>query len=311
MKVAIIVGSGTPEASDIMSSARLIETTLCQLDHSTTIIHWHPTLSDAPQCLAELCSCQAAFPLISGIEGLLEAIGIPYIGSDSTAAGIAANKGILNDLLVVWGFGKTRYARLLGSESFSAQSIEHLKYPLFVKPARLGASLGIEKVEDSTEILSVIARVREFDSELVIEEAVVGHEAEVAVIAGATEVIASQPGIVKLPPEVRWHTYAAKDLSRIIVPSDLSAEVCEQLQALARELTRRLGASGALRLDFFVTADNTILVGEINCLPGQGRESNFPRLFEESGINRQEQMHRLLCSAFESANYGNRNKTKF
>lgn len=310
MKVAVIVGDQTAETTDIMGSARYIVWALQQLHYTAEIYHWIPSKEDAPFCLTQILSCQVAFPLIAGLEGLLEAVGMPYVGSDSTVAGIAANKGIFNDLLVSWGCGKTPYYRLRADEALSSAEIGRLKFPLFVKPARLGASLGIQRVTKIEDVDGAIVRARRHDSEVLIEQGVNGTEVEVAAICGS-EVMISEPGVVELPSNANWHDYEAKDVSEIKILEGISDFARLKAKIVARQLVSKLGVHGAIRFDFFVSPDDELLVGEVNCLPGHGLNSNFPRLFEQSGVDRREQMRLLIITAFDAAHERKTSKVKF
>ena len=141
---------------------------------------------------------------------------------------------------------------------------------------------------------AAIAFARVHDHHVLVEQAVVGREVEVAAIVGE-QVMVSGAGVLALPPGHAWHTASAKQShARLVTDHDLSARTVERLASLTVDLVRRADLSGGVRLERFVTPEEEILVSEINCLPGHGAASNFPYLFERSGVDRPRQLEALL-----------------
>jgi D-alanine-D-alanine ligase len=298
LKIGILAGGTTDESPTTLMSAEQLGMAATALGHETRLI----TLgrrSDADDLawIAEVRACDIAFPLVAGLEGLLQALRVPYVGSDPTAAGLGADKGLFNDLLRVWGYGKTPYLRLAPWDTAEAVERAGLRFPLFVKPARLGASIGISRVDAPAGLAAAIAFARSHDHHVLVETAVVGREVEVAAIVGE-DVIVSRAGVLALPAGHDWQTIEAKQShARLVTDHDLSSRTVDRLCNLTLELARRADVSGGIRMDYFVSPDDELLVSEMNCVPGHGAASNFPWLFEQSGVDRPRQLEALLRSA--------------
>jgi D-alanine-D-alanine ligase len=295
MKIGLIAGGSTDEAALTLVSAEHITTAAKMLGHSTTIIKLSGSREgDDLEWINAVRRCDIAFPLVSGLEGLLHTLRIPYIGSDPTAAGMGADKGLFNDLLRAWGYGKTPYVRLGPWDPLSKVHDAQMKYPLFVKPSRLGASIGIVRVESRVDLEVAIETARQHDQHLVVEQGVAGTEIEVAAIVGE-DVLISRPGLLVLPKGYLWHSIEAKQsYGRLVTSHELGDAVVSELRRTTLELARLTDVSCGIRVDYFLSSAGILLVGEINCLPGHGANSNFPYLFEHSGVDRSAQLHALI-----------------
>lgn len=298
MKIGLIAGGGTDEAQTTLTSAECITSAAKSLGHTTAIIELgRERGADDLAWVSAVRACDLAFPLIAGLEGLLQALQLPYIGSDPTAAGIGADKGLFNDLVRAWGYGKTPYVRLAPWESLDKVDRAGLSYPVFVKPARLGASIGIARVETRADLEQAVVFAKQHDHHVLVEEGVLGREVEVAAIVGE-EVLVSQAGVLVLPDGHLWHSVKAKrSYGRLVTDHKLSPKIVNQLKTITVELARRADVSCGIRVDYFLTSTDAILVGEINCVPGQGTISNFPYLFEKSGIDRSMQLSAQIQAA--------------
>jgi D-alanine-D-alanine ligase len=123
-----------------------------------------------------LADLDVAYPLVSGLEALFEANGVPYIGSEPTAAGVVADKGIFNDLVAAWGYPRARYVRLRSGDPITVIDGAALACPLFMKPARLGASIGVSRISHAGDLAAAVLVARAHDPEVVVEEAFEGIE---------------------------------------------------------------------------------------------------------------------------------------
>lgn len=310
MKLFIITGGVTKESATISMSADFLKKTAHNID-------WEPVewrIGPARQAsLIELAGRlergDVVLPLISGLEGYLTALDIPYVGSDATAAGVAANKGLFNDCLRAWGMRKVKYLRLHQAAHIDLDLLASFHFPLFVKPARLGGSNGISRVEELADLGEAVTIARTHDPEVIIEEFAGHYEVEIAAIAGE-DLVLSEPGIVQIPSTANWHSSAAKQASTMDVETLRGTALSSRCKDIARTICRNLGVSSGFRLDLFVI-DEEIYVGEINCVPGHNVASNFPKIFGLSGMPRERQLQLLINSAYWKHQAATLNKSSF
>jgi D-alanine-D-alanine ligase len=235
------------------------------------------------------------FPLLHGpmgedgtIQGMLELAGLPYIGSGVLGSSVCMDKGMAKDVLAAHAIPQARWvsARVNElSDGFQRDVAESLGYPLFVKPANLGSSIGITRATDASELQGAIALARSYDEYLVFEESVEGREIEVAVL-GDLDPKASLPGEIVCDGtfygfEEKYRTPTTK----LLVPAPLSDAEIEDVQALALRTFKALRAEGMARVDFFYRSDGEFLVNEVNTIPGFTPISMYPMLWEASGLS--------------------------
>jgi D-alanine-D-alanine ligase len=174
-------------------------------------------------------------------------------------------------------------------------------YPVFVKPARLGSSVGISKAHDEAELEAAVALARRHDEKVLVEEFVAGTEVECGVLGNVRPApLASVVG--EIVPHAAWYDYAAKydaGGSDIIVPARIPGTTAERVQELAVDSFIATECEGMARVDFFVREDGEVVVNEINTIPGFTSTSVYARLFEASGIPYGELLDRLIELAFE------------
>ncbi|WP_432024385.1 D-alanine--D-alanine ligase family protein [Streptomyces parvus] len=304
MKIAVIAGGRTAEAEGTLGSAEQLARAAAELGHHTSLVSvdaaGHP--QNRMSALLKAAEHDVAIPLIPGLEGTLEFLDVPYVGSSPVAAGIAAHKGLFNDLLVAAGLGKVRYVYGSGAEVLGIWQKADMSLPVFVKPARLGASYGISRVATSHELSDAINAAAEHDPVVLIEESVPTPftEYEVPIIAGR-DIVSAPPGQVCLPEATEWHDTLSKysldaETSRTISRTG-DAELDSRLMEAALAAASLAGVACAARVDLFVDAHGQVYVGEINALPGQGFNSNFPRIFELAGFSRPRQLELMIDSA--------------
>jgi len=262
----------------------------------------------------ELVNSQVAFPILHGawgedgtIQGLLELQQIPYVGSGVLASAIGMNKPLMKLLfrkagLLVSNWCDFSSANWIADRANVLSDINKLSFPLFVKPARGGSSLGISKVTDSNQLSQAIELALRHDPRFLVEEAVLNaREIECGVLAQV-----DMPLRVSVPAEIKVHAnhdfydYKAKylaDGAELIVPAPLSQDQVSQIQDLALMAFKSIGCEGLARVDFFLKEDGEIYLNEINTMPGFTSISMYPRTFAASGVNYQELIDALLTEA--------------
>ncbi len=265
----------------------------------------------------------AIFPLLHGpngedgtIQGLFEVLDIPYVGNGVLAASSSMDKLVMKQLFAHRGLPQLPYVSFLRSEY---QKYEHnilklvhdkLEYPVFVKPANLGSSVGISKCNNEEALKTGIEEAFQFDRKLVIEQGINAREIEVAVL-GNDYPETTWPGeVVK---DVAFYDYKAKYKDgkiRLHIPADLDDEVKMTLRNMAVEAFKATDCSGLLRADFFVTDDNQIFINETNAMPGFTAYSMYPSLWENMGVSYAELISRLIELAKEKHEDKKKNKYK-
>jgi D-alanine-D-alanine ligase len=232
------------------------------------------------------------------VQGLLELADVPYVGAGVAASALCMDKDLFKSVMRDKGVPVTRSVTLR-----EADRVENpFGYPVFVKPARLGSSVGVSKVRTEAELTAALTLAFEHDEKVLIEEFVDGVEVECSVL-GNREPIASLPGeIVSHGFEgADWYDYSAKydeGGMDLIVPPRLSAEQIERVQELAVRSFVASECEGMARVDFFVN-NGEVLVNELNTIPGFTATSVYAELFEASGIPYGELLDRLIELAVE------------
>jgi len=262
-----------------------------------------PVLADSKPAEA-LGRVDVAIPILHGpfgedgtVQGLLELAGVPYVGAGVAASALCMDKDLFKAVLRDRGIPVARNVTLrLGDEPRNP-----FGYPVFVKPARLGSSVGITKAHDEAELERAVALARKHDEKVLVEEFVAGTEVECGVLGNLRPPpIASVVG--EIVPHAEWYDYAAKydeGGSDIIVPARISVEVAARVQALAADSFVATECEGMARVDFFVREDGEVVVNELNTIPGFTVTSVYARLFEASGIGYADLLDRLIELALE------------
>ena len=222
------------------------------------------------------------------IQGLLELAGIPYVGCGVLASAACMDKAVANILFDAAGVPHCRWdwADRAGCDDFDALADrleKKLGWPIFVKPANAGSSVGISKAEDRPALKAAIATALAEDDKVVFERFVQGQEVECAVI-GNRCAVSTRPGEILASEE--FYTYDDKYVlgtSRTLIPARLSEEKLDEVRCLAEKAYAALGCEGLARCDFFVEADGTVLINEINTMPGFTVISMYPKLMEAAG----------------------------
>jgi D-alanine-D-alanine ligase len=260
-----------------------------------------PVVADSAPAEA-LSQIDVALPVLHGpfgedgtVQGLLELADIPYVGAGVAASALCMDKDLFKAVLRDRGIPVARNVTLRDGDA-----PEHpFDYPVFVKPARLGSSVGISKVHDETELGPAVALARRHDDKVLIEELLDGVEVECGVL-GNRSPIASQVG--EIVAHAEWYDYAAKydeGGMDLIVPARIPSETAEQVRTIAVQSFVATECEGMARVDLFVTTDGEVVVNELNTIPGFTATSVYAKLFEASGIPYPQLLDRLIELALE------------
>jgi D-alanine-D-alanine ligase len=262
------------------------------------------------------------------IQGLLEMAGVPYVGCGVLASSAGMDKIVMKQLFSAAGLAVADWDWFLRSQwetgrgAIISRVAARLPFPLFVKPANLGSSVGISKARDAKELAAAIDEAARYDRRILVEQEIAGREIEVSVL-GNDEPVASLPG--EIIPGHDFYDYADKYLdtgSRAVIPADLPDAITKQIQSAAITAFRAIDGAGLARVDFFVERSDTgqqgmdgnagrIIINEINTMPGFTSISMFPKMWEASGISYSELIDRLIDLAFERHRDKSRNLTSF
>ena len=277
------------------------------------------TIENIPNTLKKL---DIVFPILHGkngedgtIQGMLELLNIPYVGCGILASAVSMDKVYTKTLMNNSGILQANYFSLkkknnnyimidksLKEESISLDRIDNiiketLQYPVFIKPSKSGSSVGVSKVKNKQELKKGIDNALQYDSKILIEEAIIGKEVECAILE-TDEVLASTVGEIQQQEE--FYSYDAKyksKESKTIIPAQLEEEVINKIRELAIRIFKIVSGNTLARVDFFVDKENRIYFNEINTMPGFTNISMYPMLWEESGISYKELLDKIIDSA--------------
>jgi len=259
-----------------------------------------PIPTSAPPTI--LGAVDVVLPILHGpfgedgtVQGLLELAGVPYVGSGVAASAICMDKDLFKAVLRDRGIPVAPNITLRPGDP----ARNPFGYPVFVKPARLGSSVGISKVRSADELDGAVALARRHDDKVLVEEFQPGVEVEVGVL-GNRAPIASVVG--EIVAHADWYDFEAKYAEggmELIVPARLPVEVQERARRLAVDSFVATDCEGMARVDFFVRPDGEVVVNELNTIPGFTSTSVYTRLFAESGISYPALLDRLVELALE------------
>ena len=312
-RVGVVFGGRSGEHEVSLRSAKSIINAINRDKYEVVPItisdegRWDPfTLSANP--LAER-AVDVVFPILHGtygedgtVQGLFELASIPYVGAGVLGSAVGMDKDVMKRLLRDAGLPIVDYWATNKREidSFLRAHINDLPYPVFVKPANLGSSVGITKVHAAEELPAALATAAEYDRKVVVERGVDAREIELSVL-GNDEPIVSVPG--EIVPAREFYDYNAKyvaDDSRLLIPAPLSEIQKNDAQRLAIAAFKVLECSGLARVDLFLDrGTGKFYVNEINTLPGFTSISMYPKLWEASGISYPDLIDRLITLAIE------------
>jgi D-alanine-D-alanine ligase len=307
VRVAVLAGGRSSEHDVSLASAEAVRTGLTQAGHDPIDVRidrrggW--TLDGQKVWLEPsggLLEADAVFPVLHGpfgedgtVQGLLELLDVPYVGAGVLASSLSMDKSLFKDLMAAHGVPQVDYAVVRDGER------PRLDFPLpaFVKPARLGSSVGISKASGSQELAASLELAFEHDPIVVVERMANGIEVECSVL-GNGDAEASIPGEIVVSKR-DWYDYEAKYTEggmELVVPA--RTPHLEEVRRLAVEVFAIVGCAGMARVDFFVTADG-VLVNELNTIPGFTPTSVYAKLWEATGVPYPQLLDRLLALALE------------
>ena len=309
MRVAVLAGGRSSEHDVSLASAEAVRAGLETAGHEPVDVRisreggWSldgEALSLQPG--AGLAGADAVFPALHGpfgedgtVQGLLELLDVPYVGAGVLASSVSMDKAVFKDLMHAHGLPQVDYAVVRDGER------PRLTFPMpvFVKPARLGSSVGISKATGSAELAESLELAFRHDPVAVVERMSDGLEVECSVLGNSTPE-ASVPGQIVIH-KGDWYDYEAKYSSggmELLAPAPLPDAVRERVRGLAVEVFRIVACAGMARVDFFVE-DDEVLVNELNTIPGFTETSVYAKLFEATGVSYPELLDRLVRLAVE------------
>lgn len=256
------------------------------------------------------------FPVLHGpngedgtIQGLLELMQVPFVGSGVLGAAVGMDKLAMKTAFAQAGLAQVKYVPVTRAEVWSNPCIfpklcdrieEVLDYPVFVKPANLGSSVGITKVRSRKDLEAALDSVASYDRRIIVEAGVEAREVECAVLGNDVPKVSVVGEIVFNSDFYDYETKYTEGSADLVIPADLPPEVTRQIQDMAVQAFQAVDAAGLSRVDFFyVEASGQILINEINTLPGFTRTSMYPLLWQQSGISFEELVDQLVQLGFE------------
>ena len=311
MKVAVLAGGRSSEHDVSLRSGAAVARGLREAGHETIEVTigreggWSAaggTVELVPG--AGLLGADAVFPALHGafgedgsVQGLLEWLDVPYVGSDVLASAICMDKLTLKRLFAERGVPQVEFTAVEGNDWWGR--CEQLGLPLWVKPSRMGSSVGITRVETLDELDAAVELALRHDPRVIVEASAAGREVECSVLGNA-EPQASLPG--EIVAHATWYDFEAKYTEggmELRVPAPIGEEATRRVRELAVSVFALAGCSGLARCDFFVEPDGLVLVNEINTMPGFTDTSVYAKLFEATGIGYAGLCDRLVELAVE------------
>jgi D-alanine-D-alanine ligase len=311
MRVAVIGGGISSEHEVSLRSAASVAAGLREAGHETIEVtiakngRWSAGGEEVTFAPGQgLLDAEVAFPVLHGpggedgsIQGLLEVLDVPYAGSDVEASAICMDKLVFKDLLARHGIPQVEYCR--AGEDGWRELASGFGQPVWVKPARLGSSVGIAPASGADELDRAVEAAGRHDPRVIVEAPAPGKEVECSLL-GNEDPLASPPGEIVTKGH-DWYDYEAKYSEggmELVVPAEISRAARERVRELAREVFILCGCSGLARCDFFVDGDQ-VLVNELNTIPGFTETSVYGKLLEADGIGYPELCDRLVRLALE------------
>ena len=306
MRVVVLSGGRSSEHEVSLRSGAAVAEGLRAAGHEAVEVtiarngHWENAGAGVELVPAGgLLGADAVFPVLHGpfgedgsIQGLLEWLDVPYVGSDVLASAICMDKLTLKRLFAAHGVPQVDFTGVEGSDWWGR--CEQLGLPLWVKPSRLGSSVGISRVERLEELDEAVELALRHDPRVIIEASARGREVECSVL-GNEDPLTSLPG--EIVANAEWYDFEAKYTEggmELRVPAPLEEETAARVRELAAQTFSLAGCSGLARCDFFVEPDGTVLVNEINTMPGFTATSVYAKLLEASGVAYPEVCDRLV-----------------
>ncbi|HEY2431551.1 MAG TPA: D-alanine--D-alanine ligase family protein [Vicinamibacterales bacterium] len=295
------------EGREVHLVARPSQDTILSIDRSDSRDR------DVPTATVTGLALDVIFPMLHGpygedgtIQGLLELANVPYVGGGVLASAVGMDKAVMKVLFAARGLPVCPYRVVLRHEwerdadTIGAELAKALAFPMFVKPANLGSSVGISKAKDQGGLREAMALAGSFDRKIVIEAAVPNaREIECAVLGNDTPE-ASLPG--EIIPSREFYDYESKYLdagSQAVVPAELPARIADQVRTLSIEAFKAIDGAGMARVDFLLERGGALFVNEVNTIPGFTTISMFAKLWTASGVDYPALLDRLIALALQ------------
>ena len=304
-RVVVLMGGRSSEHEVSLDSAQSVAAALQARGHEVTAIEigrsetWLPDGATVEQ----LRNADVVFPVLHGpfgedgsVQGLLELAGVAYVGAGVAASSLAMDKDLFKSVMRDHGVPVTRNFTLRNGDAPD----NPYGYPVFVKPARLGSSVGISKAHDETELRTAVTLAFEHDEKVLVEEFVEGIEVEVGVLGNEAPTV-SLPGEIVVKG-AEWYDYSAKydeGGMELVVPPRIPPAQIARVRELALAAFVASECEGMARIDMFVRHDGEVLVNELNTIPGFTGTSVYAKLFEASGIPYADLLERLIELALD------------
>jgi len=318
----VLAGGRSSEHDVSLASAASVRDGLREAGHAVT---WILLERDGRWCAdgraiavslgGGLLGVDVAFPVLHGpfgedgtVQGLLELLDVPYVGSGVLASALCLDKLVFKDAMSVAGLPQVAYVGLeeaawRADRAAAQAAVSALGLPVFVKPARLGSSVGIAKVAAGDGLEDPLENAFAHDPRVIVEAMSAGLEVECSVLGPTAGARASEPGEIRLSAagEADWYDYAAKYRPggmELVIPARIPAGARDRVRALAVEAFGRAGCSGLARADFFVDGEHVVL-NELNTMPGFTATSVYGKLWEASGVPYPQLVDELVRLAVE------------
>ena len=310
MRVAVLRGGRSSEHEVSLRGGQAVAEGLRTAGHEVAVVDidrdgtWrHDGAALALHPAGGLLGADVAFPVLHGpfgedgiLQGVLETLDVPYVGSGVAASAVCLDKLLFKDLMSEACLPQVAYLR--AREDTDPGPVG---FPCWVKPARLGSSVGIVRVEGPEELGAAVAQALEHDPRVIVEAHAPGLEVECSVLGSTDDASASQPGEIVLKAGAGWYDFEAKYTEggmELVVPARISERASERVRSLAVTAFSLAGCSGLARVDFFVDGDD-VLLNELNTMPGQTPTSVYAKLWEAGGLEYPALLERLCRIALE------------
>ncbi|QKE84219.1 D-alanine--D-alanine ligase family protein [Arthrobacter sp. NEB 688] len=277
----------------------------------TLVVH---EAGQAPRTLGEV---DVVFPLLHGpfgedgtIQGLLDLADVRYVGSGVTASAVMMDKAMMKTVLAAAGLPIGPYVVITDRDwrrdpAAAMDAVGALTFPVFVKPARAGSSMGISKVASMDALEAAIEVAREHDPKVVVEQGIVGREIECGVLEGhgTDDPRTSELGECVVVQNHDFYDFEAKYLAaddvRLEAPADVPTQAAAEIRSMAARAFEAAGCEGLARVDFFLTDAGEVVLNEVNTMPGFTPSSMYPRMWAASGVSYPELIDELVALALE------------
>lgn len=307
MRVCVLEGGRSSEHEVSLASAASVRDGLAEAGHDVVVVRlerdgtwWHGSEELALHPGRGLLDADVVFPVLHGafgedgtVQGLLELLDVAYVGAGVMASAVCLDKVVFKDLMATAGIPQVGYALAIAGRP--VPDVTGLGLPVWVKPARMGSSVGIVRVEAAEDLEGALREAFAYDERVIVEASATGIEVECSVLGDLAHARVSTPGEIVLTGDADWYDYEAKYTEggmRLEVPARISPTAMAQVRELAARAFVASGCSGLARADFFVDGE-TVLLNELNTMPGQTTTSVYGVLWERSGLPYPELMDEL------------------